>query len=510
MPWWQNIPFLSLLLCLLSAAVCFVLPSRASRIWSRSVLGLCAAGAALLLFFLLRENAGPFTYMMGHFPAPWGNEIRCGVLEALLAALFPLIMLCALVSGSPWLSGAARGVSSGRESACDALCMLLSAALLAQIYSNDLFTCYVFVEIMTLTACALIVFRGTGKALAAAMRYMVMNLVGSGLFLLGVVLLYDLTGHLLMEYLHTSIRALVLSGRHQRSLTLILALITSGLGIKSALFPFHSWVPDAYSSGVPSSNAIVSSLVSKGYILLLMKIYARVFGWDAVLASRVDLVLLLFAMAGMIFGSLAAIRTRDFLRMTAWSSVAQIGYIYLGIGLGAGAGYQAALFHLIVHAFSKALLFLAGGHLLAAAGGAGDLESLSGAARRKPWAGGCWTLAACALTGLPFTGGLVSKLLLGQEALRHSLPVAAAVLAVLALSTLLNVLYFLRTAMILWSPEKSPAPAAAPPMGSPPVTPAPRFPLSAPALGLLALGILLTFLLASPLLEALETGLIQF
>ena len=472
MPWWQNIPFLSLLLCLLSAAVCFVLPSRASRIWSRSVLGLCAAGAALLLFFLLRENAGPFTYMMGHFPAPWGNEIRCGVLEALLAALFPLIMLCALVSGSPWLSGAARGVSSGRESACDALCMLLSAALLAQIYSNDLFTCYVFVEIMTLTACALIVFRGTGKALAAAMRYMVMNLVGSGLFLLGVALLYDLTGHLLMEYLHTSIRALVLSGRHQRSLTLILALITSGLGIKSALFPFHTWVPDAYSSGVPSSNAIVSSLVSKGYILLLMKIYARVFGWDAVLASRVDLVLLLLAMAGMIFGSLAAIRT--------------------------------------VHAFSKALLFLAGGHLQAAAGGAGDLESLSGAARRKPWAGGCWTLAACALTGLPFTGGLVSKLLLGQEALRHSLPVAAAVLAVLALSTLLNVLYFLRTAMILWSPEKSPAPAAVPPMSSPPVTPAPRFPLSAPALGLLALGILLTFLLASPLLEALETGLIQF
>ena len=497
MSWWQNIPFISVMACLLSAAFCLVIPPRVARIWVRSTLSLCAAGAGFLLWYLMQSGAGSFTYMMGHFPAPWGNELRCGILEAFLACLFPVIMLCALLAGHHDLADRQK---TSRESLYGAVCMLLSAALFAQIYSNDLFTCYVFLEIMTLSAGALIVFRNTGKALAAGIRYMVLNLVGSGLFLLGVVLLYDLTGHLLMENLHFSIQDLSSAEKYHRSMTIIIALFTVGLAVKSALFPFHSWVPEAYSSGVSASNAIVSSLVSKGYIILLLKIYSRVLGWDLIRVSHVDQILLILSLSGMIFGSLGAIRTVSFTRMIAWSSVAQIGYIYLGIALGAGYGYQAALFHLIVHACSKSLLFLSGAWLKKAAGDRDDFPGLSGAARKCPVAGICWTVAAFSMVGLPFTGGLISKLLLGVEAMRHSWLVTLAVLSVLALSTLLNVLYFLRTVITLWSPVRT-------------RTAFPCLRIAPAALGacsVLALAILSTFFFSSPLLQILSLGLAQF
>ena len=269
MLWWQNLPFFSIMLCLVSAAVCSTLPWRAARTLSFSSLALCLSASITLLFFFRSTNAPSFTFLMGHFPAPWGNEIRAGQLEAFLAILFPLVMLCALAAGG---SDPILLAHKNRVRLFYVLCLLLMAALLSQIYSNDLLTCYVFLEIMTLTSCGLLVAKDSGKALAAGMRYMVLNLVGSGLFLLGVVLLYDLTGHLLMVPLNAQVQNLFLSGAHHRSLTMILTLITVGLSIKSALFPFHSWVPDAYSSGFPASNAILSSLVSKGYIILRGKV----------------------------------------------------------------------------------------------------------------------------------------------------------------------------------------------------------------------------------------------
>ncbi len=495
MPWWQNIPFFSVLLFLLSAAVCSVLPPAGARRWSRAVLALCLLFSGLLAVLLLHSGGAPVHYRMGHFPAPWGNELRFGALEALLAALFSFVMLCALLAGGGELRGRA-GLS--RESLYHTLCMLLMAALLSQVYSNDLFTCYVFLEIMTLSACALIVYRNSGRSLAAGMRYMVLNMVGSGLFLLGVVLLYDLTGHLLMEPLGASVASLAVSGAYRRSLTVIIALITVGLCVKSALFPFHTWVPDAYSAGAAPSNAILSSLVSKGYIVLLLKILLRVFGWNPVVLSRVDLLLLLFAWSGMVFGSLGAISASGLTRMTAWSSVAQIGYIFLGLALGPAEGFRAALFHLAVHACSKSLLFLSGAKLREAAGGGDGFRALAGAARLRPVFGVCWTAAAFSMVGLPFTGGLVSKLLLGSAALGRSLPVAAVSLGVLALSTLLNVRYFLRAALILWSPGNVASARSG------------RDPAAALACGALALAVVLSFVFASPLLEAVSAGLAAF
>ncbi|MBQ8072419.1 MAG: sodium:proton antiporter [Clostridia bacterium] len=498
MIWWQNLPFFSIIGSLLSASIAFILPRKRARHFTLLILGLDVLSGLLLLHRIILLNAGPFVFQMGHFPMPWGNVIRCGVLEAFLASFFPAVMLCAVAAGQPSLEELSE---KNRESLSCAIVLLLITALLAQIYSNDLFTCYVFLEIMTLTACALIVLRDSGRALMAGMRYMVLNLVGSGLFLLGIVLLYSLTGHLLMEPLHSSIQALSQAGTHHRSLTIILALMTVGLCVKSALFPFHSWVPDAYSSALPSSNAILSSLVSKGYILLLLKIYVRVFGWDLVLASRVDHLLLLFSLSGLVVGSLEALRTTHFLRMIAWSSVAQIGYIYLGLALGAGLGYRAALFHLCVHAAAKSLLFLSADMLQRVSENRDRIQCLRGAARRSPVFGLCWTIAAFSMVGLPFTGGLISKLLLGEAALSHSRIVAIISLLALALSSFLHILYFLRTVILLWSPDpETTGPVPSVRVGGTPLL----------ACCTLAVASIALFFLADPLLQLFSLGLSQF
>lgn len=494
MAWWANIPLFSILLSLLGAAVCSVLKPRAARRTGRCLLAACAAGGAALLAETLASGES-IHFMMGHFPAPWGNEIRFGPLEALLGTVFPLIMLLSLLGGTHRME---EQVTPARENLYHTVCLLLNAALLAQVYTNDIFTGYVFLEIMTLASCALIVARSRGRTLVAAMRYMILNLVGSGLFLLGVVLLYDVTGHLLMENIHEALEVLRAGGEHTRSMTVILALITVGLCVKSALFPFHTWVPDAYANGTPSSNAILSSLVSKGYIVLLIKCYSRVFGWELISASGVDTLLLVLALVGTVMGSVEALKTRHFGRMIAYSSVAQIGYIYLGIALGAGAGYAAAIFHLILHSLSKSLLFLSGDALRAVSGDSHEFPSLRGAARRARGAGVAFTLGAFSLVGIPFTGGFVTKLLLGQESLNHPAPVTAAVLAVLVISTLLNILYFLRSVLLLWSPGE-------------PAGEKRRFgPGFAVAAILLGAGILCCFFFASPLLEVIRTGLAHF
>ncbi len=498
MLWWQNIPFFSIVLFLLCAAVSLMLRHRAARMLTLLLLGTCLAFSVVLTIQVTVPPASSFTYLMGHFPAPWGNEIRCGPLEALLATVFSFIMLMALAGGDVRLE---EHLGSERENLYYVLCDLLMAALLTQVYSNDLFTCYVFLEIMTLTACALIVSRTRGRTLVSAMRYMVLNLVGSGLFLLGVVLLYDQTGHLLMKHLGNAVEALYLSGIGRRPLLICVALITIGLCVKSALFPFHTWVVDAYAHGTPSSNAILSSLVSKGYILLLMKVYCRVFGWELILSSGIDRLLMLFALSGMIMGSLRALQEKHMNPMIAWSSVSQIGYIYLGISLGFGAGYTVAVFHIMVHAAAKSALFLSGDRLRVVSGHSSLFADMRGAARKAPLAGLAWTAAAFSMIGLPFTGGLISKMLLEQETLSHSPVVAVAVSAVLALSTLLNVMYFLRHVILIWSP----------------VMPGPQesgktragLPFAMAVLGLTAMTTGL-FFLSSPLLKLIATGLSLF
>ena len=267
----QNFPCFSIILCLFAGILSSGLKDKAAMRVNTILLSIVTLLSAATLLYTLSTGES-FVYVMGKFPAPWGNEIRAGVLEALTALFFCVIMLLSLLGGRHKLL---EEVEAGKTYLYYVLTDLLLSSLLALVYTNDMFTAYVFVEINTISACGLIMIRQNGRTIEAAVRYMIMSLLGSGLLLLGLCMLYDLTGHLLMSNMKESVARLAATGQYEIPLIVAIVLMSVGICIKSALFPFHAWLPDAYGYSTVSSAAILSSLVSKGYIFLLIKIIYR-------------------------------------------------------------------------------------------------------------------------------------------------------------------------------------------------------------------------------------------
>ena len=443
----QNFPAISILLCLFAGIISSGLERKAARGLSRALLiAELFLNGSTLLYVLGTGEA--FVYVMGKFPAPWGNEIRAGVLEALVALFFCIIMLLSLEGGVKKL---ADEVEEGKTYLYYVLCDLLLSSLLALVYTNDLFTAYVFVEINTIAACGLIMIRQNGRTIEAAARYMIMSLLGSGLLLMGICMLYDLTGHLLMSNIKEQVAMISEVGEYRIPLLVAIALISVGLSIKSALFPFHAWLPDAYGYSTVSSAAILSSLVSKGYIFLLFKIVYRVIGFEVFYSSRIIDILFIFGLMGMIFGSLSAIKENDIRRMIAFSSVAQIGYIYMGIGMGTQAGMSASVFHILSHAATKSLLFIAAIGLTEVSDGSRQFIKLTGAAYRNKWAGAAFTMGALSMVGVPLFSGFISKVLFAEAAVQNQMKMLPA-LIVLGISTILNAIYFMKTVIRIYTP----------------------------------------------------------
>lgn len=442
----RNVPFISVLSCMVVAVISMILRGRIAKYLSYLLsAALLAASIALCLYFTSGHES--FTFSMGHFPDPWGNELRAGLLESVMASAMSLIVLLSLVCGGYMIRDE---IPDGKKNLFYIMADLMLAAVMALIYTNDLFTSYVFIEIATIAAGGLTMSRQSGSSLASAARYMIMNLVGSGLCLMGITILYGTTGHLLMGSLQKAVRLLYESGSYHLPLMASLILLTVGLSIKSGLFPFHEWLPDTYSYGITSGSALLSSVISKGYIFLLIKLYARIFGLELVQESNICLLLFIFGTMGLIIGSLRATQATDIRRMISYSSIAQIGYIFVALGLGTWAGMAAAIFHMLVHAFGKSMLFLSSGALMKVSDGSGSFSALRGAARRDVPAGIAFTAGAMSLTGVPLLGGFVSKIYIAQAAISVGDIYTVVVLLGLAASTFLNTLYFLRTVITIY------------------------------------------------------------
>lgn len=243
------------------------------------------------------------------------------------------------------------------------------------------------------------------------------------------------------------------TGSYEIPMLVILAVISVGLAIKSGLYPFHYWIPDTYGYATPTASAILSGLVSKGYIFLLIKIFYRVMGWEHVIASRIINALFIFGVAGMLMGSIHAILEKDTRRMIAFSSVAQIGYIYMGIGLGSQDAMVAAIFHVFTHSATKALLFISAVGLYEVSGDKKDFRSLRGAGYRNPLAGIGFAIGSLSMVGFPMLSGFISKLLFATAALQSPHKMLITLIA-LAVSTVLNAIYFLRLVITIYRPRE--------------------------------------------------------
>lgn len=452
MPFAYDLPFLCIFLCMVSAILLSAVKNaRVSWCVTLSAAVISAFMCALLLSYIARADE-VVAFKMGKFAAPLGNEIRFGPLQALLGMCFGAVLALAMLGGRRDMFHDVDGKKMGL--ACVMLNMVL-ASLLVLTFTNDIFTAYVFIEISTISACALVMVKDSGATLVATIRYLFMSLLGSGLFLLSLVLLYSLTGYLLMPQLSTALTALMVSGDYRLPLAVAAALMTAGLGIKSAMFPFHRWLPDAHGSATTTSSAVLSGLVLKCYAVLLITMYTRVFSLASVRELGLNVPVLLLGFAGMLAGSLYALRERHAKRMLAYSSVAQLGYVFMGIGLCTEAGLAAAVFQIIAHAFTKPLLFVSVGRLSCAAGHEKELSALRGSAWSDPLAGIGFGVGALSMVGVPLLAGFTAKLGLASASVDGG-QAAAAVLIVLAVSSVLNAMYYIPALIAVWRPVKEP------------------------------------------------------
>ena len=406
--------------------------------------------SAAFLIWIVRENSS-FAFTMGKFPAPFGNEIKAGPLQALFATCFSLVMTMALLGGRKDLFG---DVKPGKMSLACVMYNMILASLLVLVYTNDIFTAYVFIEISTIAACALVMVRESGETLVATIRYLFMSLLGSGLFLFGVIILYGITGQLLMTQLTEAIAVLAADGNYRVPLFLCSAMIVAGLGIKSAMYPFHRWLPGAHGSATTASSAVLSGLVLKGYAVLIITLFVRVFTLDVIRALGVNYVVFVLGVAGMIIGSVYAIRETHIKRMLAYSSVAQLGYVFMGIGIATPAGIAAACYQILAHAFVKPMLFLSAGRLSGVTGHQKDLRILRGSAWRAPLAGVAFVVGALSMIGIPLLAGFSSKLNFALAEFNTPWETAM-ILTGLAVSTILNALYYIPAVIGIWSDNES-------------------------------------------------------
>lgn len=386
---------------------------------------------SLAVLLLLQVQAqGVLSYAIGGWAAPWGIEYRLDAASALLQLL--LAALAAVIL--PWSrQSAAREVDRERLPGFYAAMLLLQSGLLGIVATGDAFNVFVFLEISSLSTYALIAMGRDRRALTAAFRYLILGTLGATFYLIGVGLLYALTGTLNMGDLAARLPAVA----DTRTAHTAVVFVIVGLGLKLAMFPLHAWLPNAYAFAPSAVTALLAATATKVALYVLVRFVWTIFGAGfAFGAIPLAALLATLAVLGMLVASAVAVRQDEVKRLLAWSSVAQIGYALAGLALATGAGLAAALLHLANHALMKGALFLALGNIAYRFGNT-RIETLRGLGRAMPWTMAAFVAGGLSLVGVPLTVGFVSKWALLQAALQSGtwwLIVAIALSSLLALA----------------------------------------------------------------------------
>ncbi len=364
-------------------------------------------GAALRLAQTVAQGGVQEIALAGWAP-PLGITVAADGLAVAFLLMTALVMLAVALAARAELAPERAGarVAFGFWP----IALLLWGSLNAVFLSRDLFNLYVGIELLTLAAVALVALSGKAGALVAAMRYMIFALAGSLLYLLGVVLVYGAHGTLDVGLLADRTVA--------DPDALALALMTAGLAAKTALFPFHVWLPPAHAGAPAPASAMLSGLVPKASFVILIRLWFEAMPDQA--GSGALLLLGLMGAAAVIWGSLRALSQPRLKLIVAYSTVAQLGYMFLIFPLAGGDGaaqpwaagaWTGGMFQALSHGLAKAAMFLCAGLWIIAAGG-DRLADLRGLARPMPMTAMAFGLAAVTLMGLPPSGGFTAKYLM--------------------------------------------------------------------------------------------------
>jgi len=363
---------------------------------------------------------------------PIGIEYVLDPLAAFMATVVTSVGFVAMIYFRPSL----EHESPDRIITGQAIALLLLAGLSGMIVTGDLFNLFVFLEISSLSAYALVAV-GETRAPVAAFRYLILGSLGGSFYVLGVGFLYFSTGSLNMADVGQRLAAIPDS----RAVAAAATLIAVALALKMALFPLHLWLPDAYTYAPSAVAGLIPPIMTKVAAYVLIRIFLQVFSPRYSIAQVPILpVVGWLAAAGIVFGSLMAIAQKDLRRMLAYSSVSQIAYVGLGFGMANPLGLVGALLHILNHAFMKGCLFFVAGAIRFRTGRV-EISRFAGLGKRMPWTMAAFTIAALSMIGIPPAAGFFSKwyLLLGAIEIGNGWFVA-----VILLSSLLNAAYFFR------------------------------------------------------------------
>jgi multicomponent Na+:H+ antiporter subunit D len=431
----NQLPILNLVLLLLMAILIPFLKklSFKATLWIGGLVLLMVLTSAIFILIHV-TTVGDLIYRFGNYEAFLGIEFKVDPFAAFFTLFVGTLAFIIYVYSS---GDKTEGIESPEFSRYYVLYFLMLFAMFGILYTNDLFNTYVFIEIISLTSCAIISIKRKKEPYPAAFRYVMLNEIGSLSYLLGVAMLYMISGQLNIDLLAQTIQ----SGWTSLPVNIIFAIVfmTVGLGLKAAIFPFHIWLPDAHASAPSTSSAILSAVVVKIYILVLIKLMLKVFGVELFADLGIDTVLLVFGGAGMIMGSIFALTQKDLKRMLGYSSVSQIGYIVVGLALMSDLGLRSAFFHIVSHGLTKAALFLSVGIVIYLKKSR-SVKGFDGLGFQMPIAMSVFGIAAFSMIGIPLTGGFIAKWNLGIAVENASQYIF---LGVIVVSSLLNALYYL-------------------------------------------------------------------
>ncbi|HEX9809308.1 MAG TPA: monovalent cation/H+ antiporter subunit D family protein [Alphaproteobacteria bacterium] len=431
----HHLPILQVIVPLLAAPLSVFL-RRAALAWYLTFL---VSIATFLVSIALLERVmtgGVISYALGDWAAPYGIEYRVDAVNAFVLLIISGISTVVLPYAR---TSVASEIDAGSQSLFYTCYLLCLTGLLGMVVTGDAFNAFIFLEISSLSTYVLVAMgaKRDRRALTAAYSYLVMGTIGATFFVIGVGLLYMMTGTLNMADLASRIQPI----ESNRTVLVAFAFIVTGLGLKLALFPLHLWLPNAYAFAPSAVTVFLAATATKAAVYLLIRFLFTIFGtgYD-ILGLTLAYLLMPLAILAMFAASTVAIFQVDIKRMLAYSSIAQIGYMILGFSFATVTGLAASLIHLFNHALMKGALFMVLG-AVALRKGTASIDSMRGLGRQMPWTMAAFVAGGLSLIGVPLTVGFVSKWYLVAASLESGMwPIAVLIVA----SSLLAVVYVWR------------------------------------------------------------------
>jgi multicomponent Na+:H+ antiporter subunit D len=437
-----QLPALQVVVPLLTAPLVLLLPGRGLPWAAATAASLMAFSVAVAMSAAVLDGH-VYRYHLGGWPPPYGIELVVDAFSAVVLLVVTGASTVALASGRLSLN---REVGSQLHSAFYTAWLMALAGLTGILVSGDAFNIFVFLEISSLASYVLVAAGPDRRALTAAFRYLMLGTIGATLYLIGVGLVYLMTGTLNLADMELRIHDVA----DQRPILVAAGFITLGLALKAAVFPLHVWLPNAYTFAPNAVTVFVAACGTKVALYVLLRFDFFVFqGNLAGHAEQFAWFFMPLALLATLVGSGAALRETNLKRLLAFSSVAQVGYIVLGASLVSLPGLTAGVVHMFNHALAKGTLFLAAA-AFALRFRTLELERLAGAGRHMPFTSAALVLAGFSLVGIPGTAGFVTKWYLVTAALSRgglgilvtALVLASSLLAAAYVWRIVRVVYF--------------------------------------------------------------------